>query len=490
MKKNIFLLLLSLFWQANVFAQVADGIYTLQIQHNGQCVAVAGASKDNGAGVVQWDNVKQPDIFWIVRKQANGTYTFTNRNSGKALAVAGADKNTGGKVVQWDNINQADVFWRIEAKANGYYALVNNNSNKVLDVIYGNKALGTGLQQWDYNGGGGQHFRFVLAVDESQTQVYTLTAKDIFDELINKGYSQSMYTKDGTQNPAMIYDEAEGTDIKLYAKPLAGGDAFSVRVFLDMRGQNLENSFTYEGFYYETRGNKAKERECTYEVREAPAVGSTNLKHSIFIKAKNIGWTGDDRAILWLKSFRIRGAKNKNWRDAIPVSALRIAQQVMSGNNSTTIGGGNNSAMTSLADTPRVMLEQHNFWRTQLGIAPVTWSVDLEKFAQEWANEIVRTGKIVHRNPFVYGECLYWAFGANLDAKGAMGFWAGERKNFDHNTQTCKDGTICGHYTQVIWEKTTQIGCASAVMADGSVVWVCNYNPPGNYTGEKPYIKK
>jgi hypothetical protein len=38
--------------------------------------------------------------------------------------------------------------------------------------------------------------------------------------------------------------------------------------------------------------------------------------------------------------------------------------------------------------------------------------------------------------------------------------------------------TFIGHYTQIVWKKSTQIGVGKA----GGIV-VLNYSPPGNYRG-------
>ena len=84
------------------------------------------------------------------------------------------------------------------------------------------------------------------------------------------------------------------------------------------------------------------------------------------------------------------------------------------------------------------------------------------------------------------GENLAWASWA-LTPTQAVNMW-GDEKSFytsyvpidSSNYQTF------GHYTQMVWRDTTQIGCAVVTCASGSIV-VCRYSPPGNYLGEYPY---
>jgi pathogenesis-related protein 1 len=52
-----------------------------------------------------------------------------------------------------------------------------------------------------------------------------------------------------------------------------------------------------------------------------------------------------------------------------------------------------------------------------------------------------------------------------------------------------------GHYTQMVWKNTKEVGCATATVSgksssglSGVVVYlVCRYSPPGNIVGQKPY---
>ena len=73
--------------------------------------------------------------------------------------------------------------------------------------------------------------------------------------------------------------------------------------------------------------------------------------------------------------------------------------------------------------------------------------------------------------------------------------WAGEGADYDYASNTCATGKVCGHYTAVVWRSTTATGCGHRVCTTGSPwsgyptwdFWVCNYVPPWNYVGQRPY---
>jgi pathogenesis-related protein 1 len=43
-----------------------------------------------------------------------------------------------------------------------------------------------------------------------------------------------------------------------------------------------------------------------------------------------------------------------------------------------------------------------------------------------------------------------------------------------------------GHYTQLVWRKSIQIGCGSASCGNAKVI-SCRYSPPGNMLGSSVY---
>lgn len=132
------------------------------------------------------------------------------------------------------------------------------------------------------------------------------------------------------------------------------------------------------------------------------------------------------------------------------------------------------------------MLDTHNTWRRQAGVQPLTWSPQLANYAQEWATKLLQENRFEHRPKNQYGENLAAASGQQLSPERVVTMWGEEVQDYNYATNTCKPGKMCGHYTQIVWRKSQQVGCGMA-RGNGREVWVCNYNPPGNYVGQRPY---
>lgn len=145
------------------------------------------------------------------------------------------------------------------------------------------------------------------------------------------------------------------------------------------------------------------------------------------------------------------------------------------------------TAAANDADMRNQILATHNAWREKTGVPPLSWSNDLAAYALDWANTLKDQGcDIEHRDPNQYGENLAWAGGAHLSPETVVNLWGAEEAFYNYDRNSCKRGEVCGHYTQLVWRDSRSVGCAVAHCSD-SEAWVCNYDPPGNVIGEKPY---
>jgi len=142
------------------------------------------------------------------------------------------------------------------------------------------------------------------------------------------------------------------------------------------------------------------------------------------------------------------------------------------------------------------MLRAHNEARSVVNVGPVRWSASLAQSASRWANHLAwKNGCVMkHSGP---GENLYWASSLTwsdgrqelqrIGEDDVVSSWTGERAFYDYGKNSCRQGKICGHYTQVVWRDTTEIGCARSYCPDQGQIWVCHYSPVGNLIGRKPY---
>jgi len=130
------------------------------------------------------------------------------------------------------------------------------------------------------------------------------------------------------------------------------------------------------------------------------------------------------------------------------------------------------------------MLRSHNEVRRQAGVRPLAWSDRLTAQAQDWANTLLASGKFAHRPHSATGENLFEIRGASATPAEVVAAWAAEASDYDYGSNLCHG--MCGHYTQLIWKTTKEVGCAVAKSGNREV-WVCEYAPPGNYIGQRPY---
>ncbi len=146
--------------------------------------------------------------------------------------------------------------------------------------------------------------------------------------------------------------------------------------------------------------------------------------------------------------------------------------------------------------------DAHNRVRTGVkpsatpALRPLGYSSKVAATAQAWAD-----GCDYRHNPGrgALGENIYsYATTASQPTAiqlDAVASWAGEAPDYDYASNTCSD--VCGHYTAVVWRDSTDLGCGVTFCRTRSPFgsrlpdwWfvVCNYAPPGNYIGRRPYL--
>ena len=131
------------------------------------------------------------------------------------------------------------------------------------------------------------------------------------------------------------------------------------------------------------------------------------------------------------------------------------------------------------------ILSDHNNARSLVSSPPLKWNNNLAASSQQWAN-----GCLIGHDPqrdfegTVFGENIAaGTFGFSVENLGKL--WIDEEIDFwNCQNNTCSQEP-CGHYTQIIWKNTEEIGCAASVCGNQNFL-VCRYLPAGNVRGERP----
>ena len=136
------------------------------------------------------------------------------------------------------------------------------------------------------------------------------------------------------------------------------------------------------------------------------------------------------------------------------------------------------------------MVNAHNEIRQEHGIQQdLIWDEYLAEEAKIWIEYLDQdlNCQMEHNWDSPLGENLFWA-SYMTTATEVVQAWASEEQYYDYDSNSCQAGEMCGHYTQIVWEDTERVGCAMMECSNGSgFIWMCNYDPAGNWQGEKPY---
>ena len=129
----------------------------------------------------------------------------------------------------------------------------------------------------------------------------------------------------------------------------------------------------------------------------------------------------------------------------------------------------------------------HNQVRNQVQQPPLIPSKDLEIISQQWANQLSKSCKMYHHKGNIpFGENLFIS-STSTTIGHAVNLWAAEKNDYNYKPNRCNPGKQCGHYTQIVWKGTKELGCAMQSCSNGSQIYVCSYFPAGNIVGARPF---
>lgn len=130
-------------------------------------------------------------------------------------------------------------------------------------------------------------------------------------------------------------------------------------------------------------------------------------------------------------------------------------------------------------------LEVHNEYRREHGVPPLVLSKDISKVSQKWAEELARKDAMAYSLNQNYGESVYcgWSADSNtkIRARDCVEKWYSEINEFSFGREP--EVLNCGHFTQIVWKTTKELGIGCAKSKSGKLYVVANYSPPGNYSG-------
>jgi hypothetical protein len=146
-------------------------------------------------------------------------------------------------------------------------------------------------------------------------------------------------------------------------------------------------------------------------------------------------------------------------------------------------------AQSLAAQFPARILAAHNIERARAGVPPLIWDSALGTAAADYARQMAISGRFQHSDRSQRrgtGENLWMGTHGAFAVEAMVAGWASEkgwfRSGIFPNVSTTGNWEDVGHYTQMIWPTTTNIGCALASTPRTDYL-VCRYAAAGNIDG-------
>ncbi|KAL3285339.1 hypothetical protein HHI36_019447 [Cryptolaemus montrouzieri] len=129
-------------------------------------------------------------------------------------------------------------------------------------------------------------------------------------------------------------------------------------------------------------------------------------------------------------------------------------------------------------------LQAHNEYRKKHGVPALKLNKEICHDSQKWADHLIKLGNLAHSNNDKYGENIFCMQSSNpsftITGNEPVNSWY---KEIDVHTFGVEPKSLnSGHFTQVVWRDSKELGVGYA-KSGGKIIVVANYYPPGNYVG-------
>jgi len=152
----------------------------------------------------------------------------------------------------------------------------------------------------------------------------------------------------------------------------------------------------------------------------------------------------------------------------------------------TNDDNSNDDDGSSIHDFIQGSLKKHNYFRALHGVPNLIHNAELSKLSQSYAEKLASNDSFEHSNckwgTKKVGENLFMCGGYKCTPEMSSQNWYDEITDYDFNKSEFSSDT--GHFTQLIWKSSKEVGFGLAQSKRGNWYSVANYYPPGNYLGK------
>ncbi|MEJ6486808.1 CAP domain-containing protein [Nostoc punctiforme UO1] len=258
-------------------------------------------------------------------------------------------------------------------------------------------------------------------------------------------------------------------------------------------GQSLQSNNQLQKLILQSDGNVVLYNQHSQAIWATNTGGLIKPEEFIMQTDGNLVLYDTNHCPKWASNTNNNPGAFLNIQDDGNLVIYRAGSQIETANNALWASGSNDiwepatKPPMGVNSQIEAILAAHNKYRAEVGVPPLRWSDNLAASAQQWANHLAQTGIFQHSQS---GENLAQGSAGAFSVTQLVDMWGNEKNHFHKgnfpdisNTGEWKD---VGHYTQVVWKNTTEVGCSLA-RGNSNDVLVCHYNPVGNVMGQSVF---